>query len=229
MLVPVLKDIPGIQRLNLEVGARWSDYNTAGKIWTYKGLVDWTVVDSVRLRGGYQLANRAPNVAELFTGATTSVVGFPGADPCMANTTQHLGQYPAQHGEPGAGHRAVQRADQPLAGRRESVALAHAAELPQQHRRTVPVQLPAGAGQHHRQRRRCATRKPKTWTAGVVFKSPFEGIMSNATLAVDWYQVKIKDAIAPTNAWSVYAKCLNQDGSNPTYDVNNDYCKLITA
>lgn len=30
-------------------------------------------------------ANRAPNVAELFTGATTSVVFFPGGDPCLRN------------------------------------------------------------------------------------------------------------------------------------------------
>ncbi|MEY2853470.1 MAG: hypothetical protein RL030_602, partial [Pseudomonadota bacterium] len=94
LLVPVLADVTGFKRLNLEVGARWSDYNTAGSIWTYKALIDWTVIDSVRIRGGYQLANRAPNVAELFTGATTSVVGFPGADPCMANTTNAWGNTP---------------------------------------------------------------------------------------------------------------------------------------
>jgi outer membrane receptor protein involved in Fe transport len=27
---------------------------------------------------------------------------------------------------------------------------------------------------------------------------------------------------------SVYQKCFNVDGSNPSYDVSNDYCKLIT-
>src|SRR5690606_20537348 len=41
LLVPVLADVPGFRQFNLEVGARWSDYNTAGSIWTYKGLVDW--------------------------------------------------------------------------------------------------------------------------------------------------------------------------------------------
>ncbi len=68
----------------------------------------------------------------------------------------------------------------------------------------------------------------KTWTAGLVLTSPWQGIMSNASLAIDWYQIKIKDAIAPTDPFSVYSKCLNHDGSNPTYDVNNDYCKLIS-
>src|SRR5690606_8988688 len=95
LLVPVLSGLPGFRQFNLEVGARWSDYNTAGSIWTYKGLVDWTVVNGVRVRGGYQLANRAPNVAELFTGATTSVVGFANADPCMSNTGNTWGNHPA--------------------------------------------------------------------------------------------------------------------------------------
>src|SRR5690606_10074103 len=87
LLLPLVSGKRGVQQFDLEIGARYSDYDTAGEIWTYKGLIDWTVNAIVRLRGGYQLANRAPNVAELFTGATTSVVGFPGGDPCMSNTT----------------------------------------------------------------------------------------------------------------------------------------------
>ena len=227
LLVPVLKDIPGFQRLNLEVGARWSDYNTAGKIWTYKGLVDWTVVDSVRIRGGYQLANRAPNVAELFTGATTSVVGFPGGDPCLANTQNNWGNTPAN-----------------TATRAQAIALCSAlnnrsrGDVNQSPWHTLPAypnnivgpfptlftfELANITGNPA-----LRNEEAKTWTAGVVFKSPFEGILSNATLTVDWYKVDIKDAIAPTNALSVYQKCFNVDGSNPSYDVNNSFCRLIS-
>jgi iron complex outermembrane recepter protein len=225
LLVPVLKEIPGIEQLNLEVGARWSDYNTAGKIWTYKGLVDWTVVDSVRVRGGYQQANRAPNVAELYTGATTSVVGFPGGDPCMANTTNNWGNTPLN---------TVNRAQvialcSELINR--SLGTVNASPwhtLPNYPNNIVgpfpfnfPLELANITGNTG-----LKNEKAKTWTVGVVFKSPFEGLLSNASLSVDWYQVKIKDAIAPTNAWSVYAKCLNQDGSNPTY-AYNEFCALI--
>lgn len=39
--------------------------------------------------------------------------------------------------------------------------------------------------------------------------------------------MKITDAIAQTNPWSVYSKCLNEDGSNPNYEFN-DSCELIT-
>ena len=227
LLVPVLKDLPAVQRFNLELGARWSDYNTAGKIWTYKGLVDWTVVDSVRIRGGYQLANRAPNVAELFTGATTSVVGFPGGDPCLANTQNTWGNTAAN-----------------TSTRAQAIALCSAlinrsrGDVNQSPWHTLPAypnnivgpfptlfqfELANITGNPA-----LRNEEAKTWTAGIVFKSPFEGVFSNATLAIDWYKVNIKDAIAPTNPLSVYQKCFNVDGGNPSYDVNNDYCKLIS-
>jgi iron complex outermembrane recepter protein len=73
-----------------------------------------------------------------------------------------------------------------------------------------------------------ANEEGKTWTVGLVLKSPFDApLLQNLTLAIDWYQVKISNAIAPTSAFSVYEKCLNRNGDNPTYDVNNQYCKLI--
>src|SRR6185436_2089412 len=37
-LVPLLKDLPAIKRLELELGYRSSDYNLAGTVSTYKGL-----------------------------------------------------------------------------------------------------------------------------------------------------------------------------------------------
>ena len=49
-------------------------------------LFDWSPIDWLRFRGGYQLANRAPNSAELFQSDTTIFeVGFVG-DPCQTNT-----------------------------------------------------------------------------------------------------------------------------------------------
>ncbi len=228
LLVPVFKDLPAVKRFNLELGGRWSDYNTAGKIWTYKALADWTVVDSVRIRGGYQLANRAPNVAELFTGATTSVVGFPGADPCLANTLNNWGNTPNN-----------------TTNRAQVIALCSAlinrsrGDVNQSPWHTLPLYPNNIVGPFPNApfqlelanitgNPALRNEEAKTWTLGAVFKSPFEGIFSNATLAIDWYKVGIKDAIAPTNPLSVYQKCFNVDGGNPTYDVNDNYCKLIT-
>lgn len=230
LLVPVLEEVPGIKRLNLELGARWSDYNLAGKIWTYKGLVDWSVIDAVRIRGGYQQANRAPNVSELFTGATTSVVGFAGGDPCMSNTNppnRTWGNHPDN-----TTNRAevIQLCSDIINRSRGDVDQSPwhtGANFPDNIVGPFPFNFPLELA-NITGNTNLRNEKAKTWTAGVVFTSPFDGLFSNASLAVDWYQVKISDAIAPTDPWSVYAKCFNQDGSNPTYDVDNVYCTLIT-
>ena len=84
LLAPVL---PG---LDLELGYRLSDFNTAGTEGTWKALFTWKALDGVSFRGGYQVATRAPNTAELFAGDRLEVVGFPGVDPCSA-ATDHLG------------------------------------------------------------------------------------------------------------------------------------------
>jgi outer membrane receptor protein involved in Fe transport len=226
LLVPVLADVPGIQRLNLEVGARYSDYNTAGSIWTYKGLIDWTVTDAVRIRGGYQVANRAPNVSELYTGATTSVVGFPGADPCMANTTNAWGNTPLNTTNRAQVIALCSELINRSLGTTNASPWHTGANYPNNIVGPFPFNFPLELA-NITGNEDLRNEEAKTWTAGVVFTSPFEGILANATLAIDWYQVDITNAIAPTNAWSVYAKCLNQDGSNPNYDFN-EYCELIT-
>src|SRR5690606_12819892 len=66
LLIPLLRDLPLIEQFDLEVGGRFSDYSLSGQVGTFKILGDWQVTDWLRLRGGYQLANRAPNIYELF-------------------------------------------------------------------------------------------------------------------------------------------------------------------
>ncbi|MNX92454.1 catecholate siderophore receptor CirA [compost metagenome] len=79
-VIPVVKDLPFAHSLELEVGARMSDYDTVGRVWSYKAGGSWEPVESLRLRGLYQRAVRAPNVFELFQ---ANDQGFPAVlDPC---------------------------------------------------------------------------------------------------------------------------------------------------
>src|SRR5690606_18868781 len=87
LLVPLLRDLPGVQNLELELGYRYSDYGSAGNVPTWKALFSWSPVQWMRFRGGYQLANRAPNINELFLDASSSAVTLNTADPCQATTT----------------------------------------------------------------------------------------------------------------------------------------------
>ncbi len=78
--IPLLRDAPFAKSLELEVGARYSDYSTVGGVWSYKFGGSWEPVDSLRLRALYQRASRAPNVFELFQ---ANDQGFPAVlDPC---------------------------------------------------------------------------------------------------------------------------------------------------
>lgn len=78
--IPLLRDAPFARSLELEVGARYSDYDTVGGVWSYKFGGSWEPVDSLRLRALYQRASRAPNVFELFQ---ANDQGFPAVlDPC---------------------------------------------------------------------------------------------------------------------------------------------------
>lgn len=88
LLVPVVAEGPmGFQKLNLELGGRYSDYTTSGGVSTYKALADLLSLDWMRFRGGYQHATRAPNIQELFTGRSLSVfsAGSSHNDVCSQN------------------------------------------------------------------------------------------------------------------------------------------------
>ena len=91
----VVADVPGIKSLNLELGYRFSDYDTVGGVSTYKGMVDWRITDAFRFRGGHQLASRAPNIGELFLARTQSVAFSSFGDFCSRLATAPSGANPA--------------------------------------------------------------------------------------------------------------------------------------
>lgn len=81
--VPLLADRPFADYLGLEFAARYSDYSLAGGVSTWKAGGEWRVNPAFRVRGVYQRAVRAPNINELFGGATQT---FPQIiEPCSAS------------------------------------------------------------------------------------------------------------------------------------------------
>ncbi|TPG22414.1 hypothetical protein EAH87_00950 [Sphingomonas koreensis] len=67
--VPVLKDVPFAQSLNLDGAVRYTHYSLAGNVVTWKGGVDYEPVDGVRFRGTVSRDVRAPNLLEIFNTA----------------------------------------------------------------------------------------------------------------------------------------------------------------
>jgi outer membrane receptor protein involved in Fe transport len=82
--VPLLANVPLIKNLTANSAFRYSDYDLegVGAVWTYLYGLDWRLTDDVALRGQFQRAIRAPNVAELYGGSRRSVE--PATDPCSS-------------------------------------------------------------------------------------------------------------------------------------------------
>ena len=217
-LVPVLADLPGVKRLNLELGYRYSDYNTAGNVSTYKALVDWTVVDSVRFRGGYQRANRAPNIGELFLPATQAVGGTAFGDPCATNSAAPYGANQRTNPNGFATARALCTQ---LMGATAAATFYNPATQPTGG--FFPFVTVTNTGNLN-----LKNEQADTITAGFVFRPHFDvKLLNKLTASVDFYSIKIEDAIAPLTFDAIYNQCVNP-ANNPTQSVSNPFCQLVT-
>lgn len=209
LLIPLLHDIPGIKELVVDAAYRYSDYKQSGGVSTYKVDVDWTVVEGLRLRGGYQRAIRAPSVGELYTATT-------GAFPSIGLATRGAGdpcdiRGAFRSGPDGAKVRAICVAQ----GMPDVLADTYINNIGQ-----VAAFLSGNPD--------LKPEKADSWTVGAVLaprvNSPW---LSNFRASVDYYNIAIDDAIAVIPVSVSLNKCFNADGSNPGYDANNFFCSLI--
>jgi outer membrane receptor protein involved in Fe transport len=88
--VPLVSGMTGIQELTFRAQGRTSGYDGTGNITTnsfdvesYGFSLAWAPIESLRFRGQYQRAVRAPNVIELYTGQNTNL---PDLNPAGTNS-----------------------------------------------------------------------------------------------------------------------------------------------
>ena len=72
-------------------GYRYSKYNTFSAKSTWKADLSWSVVDQLRLRGGYSRAIRAPSLADLYVGNSVANTAINGGDPCSFDSSYRTG------------------------------------------------------------------------------------------------------------------------------------------
>ncbi|MFN3838218.1 MAG: TonB-dependent receptor domain-containing protein [Brevundimonas sp.] len=80
--VPLLKDLPFAESLNLNVSGRLSDYDSYGTSTTYKVAMNYQVTPEYRLRGSYGTSFRAPSLYEQFLGSQIGYGSQASSDPC---------------------------------------------------------------------------------------------------------------------------------------------------
>jgi outer membrane receptor protein involved in Fe transport len=228
MLVPVLKDLPFVNSLELELGYRYSDYSTGQAVDTYKILASWEPLDWLRLRGGYNRAERAPNIAELFQTPTGSAQFSDAAiDPCRNDTVANGLNVTVFNGRPSnqpATDPAVRARLQALCSAMiNNSASAFDADPNNFNDNSVAAILLDG-------NENLKNEQGDTWTVGLAFRSPFESpLLARLTGTVDWYEARVADPIDVTRTNAIVNSCYNINGTNPELllDDPNGYCKLI--
>lgn len=68
--VPLARDAAWARSLSVDGAVRYTDYSTSGGVATWKVGVDYQVIDDLRFRGTVSRDIRAPNLRELYDGAT---------------------------------------------------------------------------------------------------------------------------------------------------------------
>lgn len=81
--IPLLKDLPGAQLLELNAATRYSDYSNFGNTLNSKFGFKWKPLDEVLVRGNWAEGFRAPSITNLYRGDSDTFATY--SDPCSAN------------------------------------------------------------------------------------------------------------------------------------------------
>ncbi len=235
LLVPVLKDLPMLKKMELELGYRTSTYEHTDDTQTYKILANFEINNALRIRGGFNRANRAPNLGELFLDLQEIFTGSGGlfSDACSlrSNATYGAGGAapdPVLTGEP----QTQLAAGQTAAGAKSTYLICQAQmgatgvsnfygpevltggnPSIDQGNTTFAAAGFANAWLQQVGNAKLKSEVADTWSLGFVFAGA--GVSNNPWLAgftgsVDWWKVDISDAIQPYSAdyagWLCYGQ-----------------------
>lgn len=182
---------------------------------TYSADVSWEPVDTLRLRGGLQRSVRAPNFGELFDGGGNNPSYF---DPCSTTSTARTtGANAAQL----AALCAASATTGPVAaGGIANFGLGAAAAT---YNQTPGTQLSLNTEGNTALK----AEKGNSFTLGLVWQPETNGIFRGLRTSIDYYQIKVKDAINVTDPNIYVADCYNYYGTNAAYSADQKSCQLL--
>lgn len=187
--VPILKDVPFVKSLSIDVAARYSDYTSFGDTTNGKFSVQWRPIDDLLLRGNYAEGFRAPTIADLFGGLSGTFSSY--TDPCdTQGGAAALNPAVAQRCGSGFGGQAAT----PTGFRQPGQGGVPCDAFPCQ----TGVQFLAGAN---------PALKPETATTktlGVVYNPSW---VDGLDLSLDWFKIHIDSAIAGDTEQNVLDDC----------------------
>lgn len=185
ILVPLINE-GFVHDLSVRGAARFSDYSTVGNTFSWNAGGEFAPIEDIRFRGMYAVTVRAPNIAELFEGLSQD---FPTVnDPC--------------EGVGASGGGALGDNCRAAPGVLANIAANGVFTVSQSDRQGVTG---FSGGNPNLQE-----EKGKTLTAGVVINPKSIHALRNLTLTVDYFRVKIEDAIVETPEQFIVDQCYRQ-------------------
>ena len=208
--IPIVKDKPYVESLDLVVGWRYSINEAQDNVTrlktpknrnhTYKFELGWVPIESLRARFSWQRAVRAPNFGELFDGGGSAPQYF---DPCSTTS---------------AGRRGPNGAALTLLC--EDTGVASTATYVQTPGTQLSVDTAANPA--------LTPEEASTYTIGLAFTSPWGGALESLQASIDYFNIDIANPIIADPSVNIFvANCYNYYGQNPTYDVNHPDCTAI--
>jgi outer membrane receptor protein involved in Fe transport len=222
LLIPLLRDT-FVDDFSIELGGRMSDYSTTGTSYTYKILGDLAVTDWLRFRGGYNRAERAPNIGELFLAAQQTFGVNNRGDVCSLGNPNSFSANPANAN--GAAVEAVCRVLMEQSGDPTADEQFYEGTQPTG---SFGFAFPTTVGNEN-----LSPEVADTWTAGVVLSSPFSGgALDTLRLTVDYFNIKVKDAIAVQTVGSALQQCFDPALNplvltDPVAAANTVFCQNV--
>ncbi|QWP76590.1 TonB-dependent receptor [Lysobacter sp. K5869] len=202
-IVPIISGKTGAQSLNFEAGYRHSQFKsgqTDTDYGSYKYGLEWAPIESLRFRGMFQRATRAPNVNELFQPLTTGLDNT-AVDPCQASQLAKnggingpVGQLCVATGVPQAVLNTQGGVDEPSAGQANAFTGGN------------PILGP---------------EKADTQTLGLVWQP-----LQDLSITLDYWKIDIKDAITRPVLGDALFGCYDKQ-FNPTLSVSHPMCQLM--
>lgn len=181
--IPIFEGESFAESLTIDLGARYSDYSTAGTEFTWKAGGTWEVISGLTFRGNYQRSSRAPNIGELFAPVSTGLSNLAN-DPCqgpVAPTGNLLAacllQVPT--GSPGAAAVLAGTVLPPAAGQ---------------------INITTGGNLD------LETETAKTWTVGVAWEPDF---VPGLSMTVDYFNIRVDGAVSAPTVGDAIAACFD--------------------
>lgn len=183
--VPLLKDLPGVKMLSVDVASRYSNYSNFGSTTNSKYSFQWKPIEDLLVRGTYAEGFRAPTLDDLSGGGSQSFDFY--TDPCdtvfgsAASTPSVAAKCAAQGLAPG--FRQLKTDGSPISAPNTQSTTA----------------FNAGAGNANLQPETSVSK-----TAGMVYSPSW---VPGLDLSADWFNIKIVKTITGVGANYVLNQC----------------------